>query len=294
MEQENKYEGDQEISEETLEGSSWEPVISSEFTDPSTSSEASRSEEDLQGTNSTCEEPSIAESIPDDANDASEAAEPVPSGTTSGMSDSEVDTEEIESTPTPVPNSSNPPSIITPDMIDEKLNSLVSTEQRIFTEVREMHKLYHTEFAGRLLSMQNELEQYRKIEKGRVFDDILAALARIYVNNETLADEVSDPKVKKSIRYLLMDLEELMESYGMNKLRSVQGEKRNPRHCQIRNRIPTDDSQKHDTVIKSYGSGFFIGNRTIIKEVVDVLVYEELNDADNTQIIETGDNTVTE
>lgn len=160
------------------------------------------------------------------------------------------------------------------DNIDSKLDGISDMECRIFSEVREMHKLYHSEFAGRLKSMQDELEQYRKIDKGRAYDDILSAIARIYGNNETLADEVTEPKAKKNICYMLLDLEDLLEVYGMSKLRSSQGEKRNPRHCQILNRIPTDDSAKHDTVVKSYNSGFYIGNRTVIKELVDIYFYE--------------------
>lgn len=159
-------------------------------------------------------------------------------------------------------------------LIGERLEGIASTEQRLFSEVREMHKLYHTEFAGRLKSMQEELERYRKIDKGRIFDDILAAIARIYGNNETLAEEVSEPRAKKSIRYMLLDIEDLLNTYGMEKLRSMPGEKRNPRHCQILNRISTDDPEKHDTIAKSYNAGFFIGNRTVIKEVVDIYFYE--------------------
>ena len=92
--------------------------------------------------------------------------------------------------------------------IDERLQNIEDTERRLFSEVREMHKLYHSEFAGRLKTMQDELEQYRKVEKGRVYDDILAAIARIYGNNETLEEEVADPKAKKSIRYMLLDIED--------------------------------------------------------------------------------------
>lgn len=181
--------------------------------------------------------------------------------------------------------------------IEGSLESIAGTEQRLFSEVREMHKLYHSEFAGRLKAMQDELEQYRKIDKGRAYDDILAAIARIYGNNETLADEVAEPKAKKSIRYMLMDIEDLLGVYGMEKLRSEPGVKRNPRHCQILGRISTDDPAKHDTVAKSYNSGFYIGNRTVIKEVVDIYIYEgavPIGETDEGQIIGAGDTPATE
>ena len=209
--------------------------------------------------------------------------------------------ESLHTTDTPSPST---PCDDSPDVdakllkqIDGRLESIAETEQRLFSEVREMHKLYHSEFAGRLKAMQDELEQYRKIDKGRAYDDILAAIARIYGNNETLADEVAEPKAKKSIRYMLMDIEDLLGVYGMKKLRSEPGEKRNPRHCQILGRIPTGDPAKHDTVAKSYNSGFYIGNRTVIKEVVDIYIYEgavPIEETDESQIIEAGDTLVTE
>ena len=159
--------------------------------------------------------------------------------------------------------------------IDGKLDGMVTKEDKLLAEVKEMHKLYHSEFVGRLNKMQEELEYYRKIDKGRIYDDILGALARVYGNYETLVDEVADPKAKKSIKYMLMDIEDILLSYGMNKLRSEPGDRRNPRHCQVLNRISTDDPEKHDTVVKSYNSGFYIDNRTVIKEVVDIYVYEK-------------------
>lgn len=240
--------------------------------------------------------------FPDSASDTEDAEVPE-----AELNQGDMQTPAESNTPKESPSSDTPPSSAQADLppvdedllkqIEGKLESIAGTEQRLFSEVREMHKLYHSEFAGRLKAMQDELEQYRKIDKGRAYDDILAAIARIYGNNETLADEVAEPKAKKSIRYMLMDIEDLLGVYGMTKLRSEQGEKRNPRHCQILGRIPTDDPAKHDTVAKSYNSGFYIGNRTVIKEVVDIYIYEAVvpvEEAEENQIIETGDIPVTE
>lgn len=160
------------------------------------------------------------------------------------------------------------------EKIGKQFETISSTEQRIFSEMREIHKLYHNEFAGRLTAMQDELEHYRKIDKGRIYDDILGAIARIYNNNESLAEEIQDPKVKKAVRYLLLDLEDILDEYGMSKIKSNHGDKRDPRHCQIHDRIITQDSSLHDTVAKSYNTGFHIGNRTVIKEKVDIYFYD--------------------
>lgn len=146
--------------------------------------------------------------------------------------------------------------------------------KKAFTELREIHKLYHNEFAGRLKSMQDELDTYHKADRGHAFDGILSAIARIYGNNETLVDEIIDSKTKKHVKYMLLDILDLLEEYGVQRLKSNPGDKRNPRHCQVLERIPTDDPTLHDTIVASHNSGFYMENRTIIKEMVDIYLYE--------------------
>ncbi len=152
--------------------------------------------------------------------------------------------------------------------------------QKIFSELREIHKLYHNEFAGRLKSMQDELDVYHKADRGQAFDGILAAIARIYSNNETLVDEISDSKTQKHVKYMLLDILDLLEEYGVQRLKSCPGDKRNARHCQVLERIPTDDPTLHDTVVVSHNSGFYMENRTIIKEMIDVYLYERRTNAE--------------
>lgn len=145
----------------------------------------------------------------------------------------------------------------------------------ISSEIHELHRLYHNEFAGRLKSMQDELDCYHNADRGNSFDGILSAIARIYVNNESLTDEISDPKIRKNVKYMLLDLSDLLEEYGVLRLKSEAGDKRNVRHCQIVERIPTDDPELHDTIAASHSTGFYKGNRTIIKELVDVYFFDK-------------------
>lgn len=142
-------------------------------------------------------------------------------------------------------------------------------------ELHELHRLYHNEFAGRLKSMQEELDRYHDADRGNAFDGILGAISRIYVNNESLPDEISDPKLCKNVKYMLLDLSDLLEEYGVLRLKSEAGGKRNVRHCQIVEQIPTDDPEKHDTIAKSRSTGFYKGNRTIIKELVEVYFFDK-------------------
>ena len=122
--------------------------------------------------------------------------------------------------------------------------------------------------------MQDELDVYHKTDRGQAFDGILSAIARIYSNNETLVDEISDSKTQKHVKYMLLDILDLLEEYGVQRLKSCPGDKRNARHCQVLERIPTDDPTLHDTVVVSHNSGFYMENRTIIKELVDIYLYE--------------------
>lgn len=168
------------------------------------------------------------------------------------------------------------------EQVSTAVSRVLSDTKRISSEIHELHRLYHNEFAGRLKSMQDELDGYHDADRGNTFDGILSAIARIYVNNESLVDEISDSKARKNVKYMLLDMSELLEEYGVLRLKSKPGDKRNVRHCQIVERIPTDNPDIHDTVAASHSAGFYKGNRTVIKELVDVYFFDkrELTNSD--------------
>ena len=155
----------------------------------------------------------------------------------------------------------------------EKLDSIVESTGRIQNEVREMRKLYHNEFAGRLQSMQEELDKYHEVERGRMFDGILGEVAKLYSDNYTLVDKIEDPKLQKQLKYLFLDMLQLLESNGVCTQKSEVGDKRNTKFCHVIERVPTNELEKHDTVAQSRGIGFYIENRPLIKEMVDVYIY---------------------
>jgi hypothetical protein len=159
--------------------------------------------------------------------------------------------------------------------VEQNVKCVSDSSVKITSEVREMHKLYHNEFASRLKSMQDELERYREIDKGRVFDGILGEVAKLYTDNESVLDDIPDAKAQKRVRYLLLDIIQILESNGVFKQKSNIGDKRNTRYCQVVERIDTDNSDLHDTVALSRNTGFYIENRALIKELIDVYVYFE-------------------
>ena len=233
---------------------------------------------------STVDSTTNGEAVLDDAEKKENVAAPTGDGEQQAGdgSDGEQKTEGIASTSEPVeaPPYPKQDDVTAGEMKAEleKISRVIAesaeASKKTFTELRDIHKLYHNEFAGRLKSMQDELDTYHKADRGYVFDSILSAIARIYGNNETLVDEIDDPKTKKHVKYMLLDILDLLEEYGVQRLKSNPGDKRNSRHCQVLERIPTDDPALHDTIVASHNSGFYMENRTIIKEMVDIYLYE--------------------
>ncbi len=194
--------------------------------------------------------------------------------------------EEEEQNVTLPPSSNEDFSIIQSSIgsVEQEVKMLADSSAKIAGEVREMHKLYHNEFAKRLISMQDELERYREIEKGRFFDGILGEVAKLYSDHEALLEDVIDEKLKKRIRYLFEDIVQVLEAHSVSKQKSNPGDKRNTRHCQVRERISTSNVELHDTVAKSGGTGFYIENRSLIKEPVDIYLYSDNADAESADI----------
>lgn len=166
------------------------------------------------------------------------------------------------------------------DELDGDVKSIIKSTDKMTVEIHEMRRLYHNEFAGRLRSMQEELERYREVEKGRIFDGILGEVARLYNVYESILTEATEEKLKKKIVYMFLDIVQILEANGVGKQKSSIGDRRNTRHCQVVERILTEEQGKHDTVSKSYNTGFYIENRTLVKERVDVYLFKEKTASD--------------
>lgn len=175
-----------------------------------------------------------------------------------------------------MPQDESPSDEVKPDLtaLAAAVQSIADSTAKTSKEIYELHKLYHNEYAKRLTAMQEELERYREIEKGRAFDGILTEIARMYSDNVFAVDDIADEKTQKRFRYMFLDMLQLLENNGVFKQESKQGDKRNTRYCQVTERIPTDDPNLHDIVAKSLNIGFYIENRTLIKEMVRVFVFE--------------------
>lgn len=168
-------------------------------------------------------------------------------------------------------NETSCPHIRNTAIIAQRLEGMEYAAVKTSTEMRELHKLYHTEFAGRLKKMQDELDDYHEIGKGRVFDGILAEIAKLYSDNEKLVDTLES----KQLKFMFMDLLQMLENNGVHVQKSKIGDKRNTKYCQIIEQIVTDDPELHDTVAESLNTGFYVENRTLVKERIHLNVFKE-------------------
>lgn len=179
--------------------------------------------------------------------------------------------------PTPVIQCDLQPLHDTVNQISQDVKALEASSQNTSREVREMRKYYHDEVAGTLRAMQQELEHYREVDRGRIFDQILSEIAKLHSENSNIIDTIDDEKLKKRLTYLFDDIVQILEMYGVSKLKSKPGDKRNPRHCKVIERVYTNDPSLQDTIAESRNTGFYIENRTLVPEQVYVNIYKETN-----------------
>lgn len=160
----------------------------------------------------------------------------------------------------------------------DKLAEIQGQVSKNVTELYEIRKLYHNEVIDRARSMQEELKHYHEVEKGRIFDDVLREIATIYSANISIVDKIGqtipDESILKQLTYMFDDILQLLEGKGVVVQKSSPGDKRNPRHSHIIEKVVTSDPAKHDTVVESRHVGFSIDNRTLVPEDVSIYVYE--------------------
>ena len=185
------------------------------------------------------------------------------------------------------PLCSEPPDVHSESDVQEEQNSrtdfssLATNESmkqlsdRIFLELRDIHKVCQNFIAGSLVKAEEELDTYHSIERGCAFDDVLRNIASIYIDYEDLPEIVGNEKARKRINYMLMDILQVLESYGVEIQKSTQGEERKLRLTQTAEYIETDDPELYGKIARSKRSGFRREKDALIKELVAVYIKKE-------------------
>lgn len=157
---------------------------------------------------------------------------------------------------------------------EEEIYDIEKYSGKVFYELREIHKLCQNFYAGRMHAAEQELEKYHDIESGRAFDSILKQIAQIYVNNENLPEKIEDAKASRKVSYILLDLLQILEEYGIHPHKSSEGDKIS-RFMSSVGYVETDDPDKNGTVAQSVQTGFYKENSPLMRELVTLYRKED-------------------
>ena len=91
---------------------------------------------------------------------------------------------------------------------------------------------------------------------------------------QVLLDEDLSERGRKNLLSLFEQLKDLLADYDAEVIRSEVGSARQTRLCKIINKIPTSDSEKHNTIALSRKPGVMRGRTVLYQEFVDVYVYD--------------------
>ena len=123
--------------------------------------------------------------------------------------------------------------------------------------------------------MQNELVELKEQQRGEQFTPLLKEIAAVCVEYRSLLNEESiSDNVKRTLQLLFDQLEDILADYGAELSTSQVGEVRKPLLTKIINTIATDDSNKHNTIVKSRRPGVVRNGHSLYREYVDVYVYD--------------------
>jgi molecular chaperone GrpE (heat shock protein) len=138
---------------------------------------------------------------------------------------------------------------------------------------------------------QEELDQLRKGLYRQLLEPLLITLARIYVDYLGNLERIKDPKqesaeiseedvqkhfkrLKNNFSNMFDDFLQLLEENDVEKYESKIGDRYSPKFCKVTVKIETADKEQHGAVAKSLSPGFYIGNRVLLPEQVEVYVFK--------------------
>lgn len=122
--------------------------------------------------------------------------------------------------------------------------------------------------------MQHDLDELKEQLSGEQFNPILREIATIYSEYQVLLEEELPPRARKNLLALFEQLEDILDDYGAEVLRSEVGSVRKTRSCKIINKVMTGDSELHNTIVASRKPGVVRGQMVLYQELVDVYVYD--------------------
>lgn len=177
---------------------------------------------------------------------------------------------------------------------DEKLNTLetmiASVVEKLDRNDRQLTQDLRENANFRIQvrqGMQHDLDELKAQQSGEQFNPILKEIATIYSEYQVLLDEELPPRARKNLMALFEQLEDLLADYDAEVVRSEVGSVRQTRSCKIVNKVPTANSELHNTIVISRKPGVMRGRMVLYQELVDVYIFDStLSAADES----TGEN----
>ena len=129
--------------------------------------------------------------------------------------------------------------------------------------------------------MQKDIDSYKEqLSSGR-FDPILKEIATVYVEYQGLLDDGSmSERSRKNISAMFEQLGDILTDYGAEIRNSEPGRLRQTRVTKVIGKIPTGDSEKHNTVAVSRKPGVIKDRVVLYPEFVDIYVYDPNENAE--------------
>ncbi len=125
------------------------------------------------------------------------------------------------------------------------------------------------------LGMQRELETLKEQQRGEQFTPILKSVATVCVEyRKLLADESIPRRLRRTLRLMFDELEDILAEYDAEIFTSKVGEQRRPLLTKIVNTVATADKNLHNTIAHSRRPGVIRNGRPLYREFVDVYVYD--------------------
>lgn len=122
--------------------------------------------------------------------------------------------------------------------------------------------------------MQRDLDELKEQLSGEQFNPILKEIATVYSEYQVLLDEDLSPRARKNLLALFEQLEDILDDYGAEVIRSEVGSVRKTRSCKIINKVLTPNNELHNTIVQSRKPGVIRGQVVLYQELVDVYVYD--------------------
>ena len=136
--------------------------------------------------------------------------------------------------------------------------------------------------------MYHELEMLKEQQRGEQFTPLLKEIAAVCVEYRRLLSEESlSDNVRRTLRLLFDQLEDILADYGAELFVSSVGEPRRPLLTKIINTIATPEQSMHNTVAKSRRPGVVRNGFPLYREYVDVFVYDSSLAVTHSELIRT-------